>query len=60
LGDVPNMFSLVPMAQSAHAPIGDLNPKDGLVGAQYSQAKRYADRIGEVGNKLAQNLRKLR
>ena len=56
LGDVPNMFSLVPMAQSAHSPIGDLNPKDGLVGAQYSQAKEYADRIGQVAEKLAENL----
>ena len=52
LGDVPNMFSLVPLAQSANAPIVELTASDGLVGAQYSQKDTYVTFI----DTLAQNL----
>ncbi|REG25958.1 cellulose biosynthesis protein BcsQ [Archangium gephyra] len=56
LGDVPNMFSLIPLAQSAHAPIMDLSSGDGLRGSGYSQAEKYADIIAQVARALARNI----
>ena len=56
LGDVPNMFSLVPMAQSAHAPIHRLESGDGLVGAQYSQRDKYAGFVAGLSTALLKNL----
>ncbi|WP_046530195.1 ParA family protein [Cellulomonas sp. FA1] len=56
LGDVPNMYSLIPMAQSANAPIAKLGTGDGLVGAQYRQQQNYAAVVGSVARSLAQNL----
>jgi cellulose biosynthesis protein BcsQ len=43
LGDVPNLYSLIPMAQKANSPIFDLRSGDGLVGSQFKQT---ADREG--------------
>lgn len=56
LGDVPNMFSLVPLAQSANAPIIGLESADGLVGAQYQQLRVYSAFIEQVANKVAENI----
>lgn len=53
LGVVPYMFSMVPLAQSAHAPIFSLTGKDGLNGAQFNQQKRYSDRLSVIGDNLA-------
>ncbi len=50
LGQIPNMFSLAPLAQSNSAPIRDLKSSDGIFGAHYSQSKEYAaifDRVSE-------------
>jgi cellulose biosynthesis protein BcsQ len=55
LGDIPNLFSLVPLAQSAHAPITSLQSQDGLAGGQYKQQEVYAEFIQTVGNQLATN-----
>lgn len=52
LGDVPNMFSLVPLAQNANVPIHELQSSDGLVGAQYSQKDTYVGFIGAVSEHL--------
>lgn len=48
LGTVPNMFSMIPLAQSVHAPIMSLEPSDGVRGAQVSQQKRYADQLEDI------------
>lgn len=56
LGDIPNLYSLVPLAQSAHSPITSLNSQDGLAGGQYKQQEVYATFIQTVGNHLAQNI----
>lgn len=56
LGDIPNLFSLVPLAQSAHAPITTLQSQDGLAGGQYKQQEAYAEFIETVGNRLADNV----
>ena len=55
LGDIPNLFSLVPLAQSAHSPVVGLESRDGLAGGQYKQQEVYAEFINHVGNKLAAN-----
>jgi cellulose biosynthesis protein BcsQ len=56
LGDIPNLFSLVPLAQSAHAPIISLRSQDGLAGGQYKQQEVYAKFIETVGDRLATNI----
>ncbi len=53
LGDVPNLYSLIPLAQSVNAPIISLKAKDGLVGSQFSQAERYKDIIGSLAKSIA-------
>jgi cellulose biosynthesis protein BcsQ len=56
LGVVPNMFSMVPLAQAAHAPIRDLKPGDGLRGAQVSQQARYSEKLEEIASRLITNV----
>jgi len=56
LGIVPNMFSMVPLAQAAHAPISDLRPSDGVRGAQVTQRARYVDQLNGVFERLARNV----
>lgn len=55
LGDVPNLYSIIPLAQSVNAPILDLQGKDGLVGAQYQQAVRYSELIASVSTRIVEN-----
>jgi cellulose biosynthesis protein BcsQ len=57
LGDVPHMFSLVPLAQTAHAPIHKLTAKDGLSGGQYGQQNQYEEFISKLASSLMRNLR---
>ncbi|MBY8289139.1 ParA family protein [Vibrio fluvialis] len=52
LGQVPNMFSLAPIAQSNSSPIRDLKGSDGIFGAHYSQAKEYAGIFDSVAERL--------
>jgi hypothetical protein len=56
LGDVPHMFSLVPLAQTAHAPIHRLTSRDGLSGGQYQQQRQYQDFVGNLASSLMRNL----
>ena len=53
LGDVPNLYSLIPLAQSANAPIIALKARDGLVGSQFSQAASYRELIGSLAQEIA-------
>ncbi len=55
LGDVPNLYSIIPLAQSVNAPIIDLQTGDGLVGAQYQQAVRYSELIAAVSRQIVEN-----
>ncbi len=57
LGDVPNMFSLVPLAQSVRAPIMALESRDGLAGGQFKQQEAYSTFIETVGRALATNIK---
>jgi cellulose biosynthesis protein BcsQ len=56
LGDVPNMYSLIPLAQSVNAPIAALQSSDGLAGGQYGQQQNYIRTIEAVGQALARNV----
>jgi cellulose biosynthesis protein BcsQ len=53
LGDVPNLYSLIPLAQTVNSPIIGLRAKDGLVGSQFSQAETYRGIIGDLAQAIA-------
>jgi cellulose biosynthesis protein BcsQ len=57
LGDIPNLFSLIPLAQSVNAPIFSLRGADGLVGSQFGQAKGYESMIAVLGDRLLHNIK---
>lgn len=57
LGDIPNLFSLIPLAQSVNAPIFSLRGGDGLVGSQFGQARDYEAMIAGLGDKLIKNIK---
>ena len=58
LGDVPHMFSLVPLAQTAHTPIHKLTGREGLSGGQYQQQRQYQEFIRTLAELLMRNLRR--
>lgn len=52
LGDIPHLYSLVPLAQIVNTPIISLKSQDGLVGSQFQQRDDYT----KILKKLAENL----
>ncbi|MGW0044699.1 ParA family protein [Rhodococcus sp. NPDC003348] len=56
LGVVPNMFSMVALAQNAHAPIADLKAGDEVRGAQVYQQERYREQLSEIFARTAGNM----
>ncbi|NOJ69853.1 ParA family protein [Paenibacillus alvei] len=56
LGDVPYLYSLVPLAQSSNAPMYSLTHTDGLVGGQVSSAEKYKDMLSSICTKLLLNI----
>lgn len=56
LGVVPNMFSMIPLAQTAHSPIMSLEPRDGVRGAQVSQQSRYAEDLAKIFQSMSRNM----
>lgn len=56
LGDIPHLYSLIPLAQSAASPIIDLKSGDGLVGAQYKQREGYEKIISKIAGNLYSNI----
>lgn len=56
LGDVPNLYSLIPLAQDVNAPIAGLTSRDGITGGQFSQQRDYRTLMERVGADLANNL----
>lgn len=57
LGDVPHMYSLVPLAQTNHTPIHKLTGAEGLSGGQYQQQRQYETFIRNLSEALMRNLR---
>jgi len=59
LGDVPHLYSLIPLGQSSASPILDLTGADGLVGPQYKQLEQYKELINNIANSMLSNLGKI-
>lgn len=56
LGEIPNLHSVVPMSQSANAPIFNLKSKDGVVGAHFAKVSE-ADKIySQIASTLIRNI----
>jgi len=58
LGDVPHLYSLIPLAQSNSSPLLKLKGTDGLVGSQFKQVQDYERILKEIVDKLFNNLTK--
>lgn len=56
LGDIPHLYSLIPLAQSVAAPILDLKGNDGLVGSQFKQREDYSEILGLIVGNILRNL----
>ena len=52
LGQFPSLYSLVPMSQSAHAPIFTLGSSDGVVGAHFSKVDEAGQMFAAIAERL--------
>lgn len=57
LGDVPHLYSLIPLAQSNSCPISKLKGIDGLVGTQFKQQKDFNNILSGIVNNIIKNLK---
>ncbi|CJL00889.1 sporulation initiation inhibitor Soj homolog [Streptococcus pneumoniae] len=58
LGKFPSLYSLVPMSQTAHAPIFALNSKDGVVGAHFAKVDESRQMFSKIADNLIKRLKK--
>jgi cellulose biosynthesis protein BcsQ len=56
LGDIPHLYSLIPLAQAVSSPIISLKSPDGLVGSQFQQRDEFARILDSLANNLLSNL----
>lgn len=56
LGDIPFIYSLVPMSQASKTPIADLTGSEGIRGNQYGQVKNYQELMESFCGTLLGNL----
>ncbi|MEW4130426.1 AAA family ATPase [Bacillus cereus group sp. BfR-BA-01399] len=56
LGDIPYLYSLVPLAQSNNTPIFELKSADGLNGLQYGQVNSYKETLKKICDKIVHNM----
>lgn len=56
IGTIPNLYSLVPMSQTAHKPIFALKAKDGVRGAHFNKVKDAGKIYSDVTANLLSNL----
>jgi hypothetical protein len=56
LGDVPHLYSLIPLAQTRAAPIIGLTGSDGIVGSQYKMVENYGGIISKIANNFVRNV----
>ncbi|QWG17908.1 AAA family ATPase [Bradyrhizobium sediminis] len=59
LGTIPNLFSLIPMAQFARRPIFALRSSDGVRGAHFSKVKESYDLFEGIAERFETNLQSL-
>lgn len=55
IGIVPNMFFMIPMAQTAHSPIFKLEKNDGLRGGQPGQRDKYVEQLDAIFTNIIVN-----
>lgn len=58
LGDVPHLYSLIPLAQSNSCPISKLKGIDGLVGTQFRQQEDFTGILSRIVSNIFENLEK--
>tara|TARA_Y100000034_G_scaffold131088_1_gene191028 strand:- start:416 stop:1450 length:1035 start_codon:yes stop_codon:yes gene_type:complete len=56
LGDVPHLYSLIPLAQSVSAPLFELKSGDGIVGTQGKQKEQYEEILSGICSNLINNI----
>jgi cellulose biosynthesis protein BcsQ len=56
LGDIPHLYSLVPLAQKRAVPIHGLTSTDGLVGSQFAAVRDFKKMIDPIARNLLRNL----
>lgn len=59
LGDVPYLYSLVPLAQSSKAPMYDLGKADGVVGGQINSVKKFQNMLEVICHRILKNMGEL-
>lgn len=57
LGAVPNLHSLIPLSQSARAPVFRLKAADGVRGAHFSKVKDSRETFGSVAEEIVNRVR---
>ena len=56
LGDIPYVYSLVPLSQASKTPIHNLSSPDGVAGSQYKQVNEYRDLMQDLTSRLLRNI----
>jgi cellulose biosynthesis protein BcsQ len=56
LGEIPNLHSIVPLSQTANAPIFGLKAKDGVVGAHFAKVEDAKKIYKGIANHVLNNL----
>ncbi|MBI4232257.1 ParA family protein [Candidatus Peregrinibacteria bacterium] len=56
LGEIPNLHSVVPMSQTANAPIFGLKAADGVVGAHFAKVRDAGEIYDTIAKHLIANL----
>ena len=59
IGSIPNFYSIIPMSQTAHKPIFQLNNSDGVLGAHYKKVNDYLKLIRNISGKVLRNMEAL-
>lgn len=60
IGTIPNLYSLIPMSQTAHKPIFALKAKDGVRGAHFNKVRDAEAIFKKVSAQLQKNLVELK
>ncbi len=56
IGSIPNLYSLIPMSQTAHKPIFSLKAKDGVRGAHFNKVRDAEHIFRAVSTQLLENV----
>ncbi|MGO6997874.1 ParA family protein [Rhizobium leguminosarum] len=59
IGTIPNLYSLIPMSQTAHKPIFSLKAKDGVRGAHFNKVREAETIFQDLTKQLLSNLKAL-